>query len=43
MGPCLDRFEKIARREKLAYLAEGGSDFEAKLAAFRQQVPKPAP
>ena len=43
MGRCLDRFEKIARREKLAYLAEGGSDFEAKLAAFRQQVPKPAP
>ena len=41
MGSCLDRFEQIARREKVVYLAEGGSDFEAKLNAWRQQVPKP--
>ena len=26
-GQCVDRFEQIARREKLAYLAEGGSDY----------------
>jgi hypothetical protein len=41
-GRCVDRFEQIAKREKLTYLAEGGADFEPKLAAFRQQVPKPA-
>jgi hypothetical protein len=42
-GACVDRFERIARREKVTYLAEGGADFEPKLAAFRQQVPKSKP
>jgi hypothetical protein len=42
-GECVERFERIARREKLTYLAEGAADFDAKLAAFKQQVPKAAP
>jgi hypothetical protein len=42
-GACVERFERIARREKVRYLAEGGTDFEAKLAGFRQQVPKAGP
>jgi hypothetical protein len=33
----LDRFERIARREKVQYLEEGGADFEAKLAAWRKR------
>jgi hypothetical protein len=39
-GATLKRFERIARREGVAYLAEGSPDFETKVAAWRQQVPK---
>ncbi len=33
----LDRFERIARREKVQYLAEGSADFETKLAEWRKR------
>ncbi len=36
-------FERIARREKVQYLQEGGADFEPKLAGYKHQIPKPAP
>jgi hypothetical protein len=39
----LDRFERIARREKIMYLEEAGADFERKLGEWRKQVPAPAP
>ena len=35
-------FERIARREKVRYLQEGGSDFEGKLAGYKGRIPKPA-
>ena len=35
-------FERIARREKVQYLQEGGADFEPKLAGYKSQIPKPA-
>jgi hypothetical protein len=35
-------FERIARREKVQYLQEGGQDFEPKLAGFKSLIPKPA-
>jgi hypothetical protein len=34
-------FERIARREKVHYLQEGGQDFEPKLAGYKAQIPKP--
>lgn len=35
-------FERIARREKVHYLQEGGQDFEPKLAEYKSRIPKPA-
>jgi hypothetical protein len=35
-------FERIARRENVQYLQEGGADFEPKLAGYKNQIPKPA-
>ena len=35
-------FERLARREKIQYLQEGGADFEGKLAGYKAQIPKPA-
>ena len=35
-------FERIARREKIQYLQEGGADFEPKLAGYKARIPKPA-
>ncbi|HOX57247.1 MAG TPA: DUF4838 domain-containing protein [Candidatus Paceibacterota bacterium] len=35
-------FERIARREKVRFLQEGGTDFEAKLAGYKNQIRKPA-
>jgi len=35
-------FERIARREKVQFLQEGGPDFEAKLAGYQNQIPKAA-
>jgi hypothetical protein len=37
----VDRFERIARREKIQYLQEGGADFEPKLAGYKSRIPKP--
>jgi hypothetical protein len=37
----VDRFERIARREKIQYLQEGGPDFEPKLAGYKSRIPKP--
>jgi hypothetical protein len=34
-------FERIARREKIQYLQEGGADFEPKLTGYRGRIPKP--
>ena len=34
-------FERIARREKIQYLQEGGPDFEAKLAGYKSRIPRP--
>jgi hypothetical protein len=36
----VDRFERIARREKVQFLQEGGPDFEPKLAGYRNRIPK---
>jgi hypothetical protein len=36
-------FERIARREEVICLAEGGSDIEAKLAAWKAAIPKAEP
>jgi len=35
-------FERIARTEKVQYLQEGAADFEAKLAGYKNLIPKPA-
>ena len=35
-------FERIARREKMQFLQEGGPDFEPKLAGYKSRIPKPA-
>lgn len=40
---AVGEFERIARREKIQYLQEGGADFEAKLAGYKNRIPKPAP
>ena len=34
-------FERIARREKIQYLQEGGPDFETKLAGYKSRIPRP--
>jgi len=34
-------FERIARREKVQFLQEGGPDFEPKLAGYKSRIPKP--
>ncbi len=36
-------FERIARRERIQYLQEGGADFEPKLAGYQERIPRPAP
>ena len=36
----VDRFERIARREKVQFLQEGGPDFEPKLAGYKNRIPK---
>jgi hypothetical protein len=36
----VDRFERIARREKVQFLQEGGPDFEPKLAGYKSRIPK---
>ena len=36
-------FERIARREEIQHLQEGGKDFEAKLAGYQGRIRKPAP
>ena len=33
-------FERIARREKIQFLQEGGPDFEAKLAEYKKRIPQ---
>jgi hypothetical protein len=38
----VDRFERIARREKIQFLQEGGPDFEPKLAGYKSRILKPA-
>jgi hypothetical protein len=38
----VDQFERIARREKLQFLQEGGPDFDTKLAGYRSRIPKAA-
>ncbi len=35
-------FERIARREEVKFLQEGGPDFEAKLAGYKARIPKAA-
>ncbi|MBP7934959.1 MAG: DUF4838 domain-containing protein [Phycisphaerae bacterium] len=35
-------FERIARREEIQYLQEGGPDFEPKLAGYKSRIPKSA-
>lgn len=35
-------FERIARRENIQFLQEGGADFEPKLASYKARIPKPA-
>jgi len=39
-GQVVAEFERIARGEKVQYLQEGGADFEAKLAGYKNLVPK---
>jgi Domain of unknown function (DUF4838) len=36
----VNRFERIARREKIQFLQEGGPDFEPKLAGYKSRIPK---
>ncbi len=36
----IDEFETVARREKIAFLREGGPDLDEKLQAWRASVPK---
>ena len=36
----VNEFERIARREKIQYLQEGGADFEPKLAGYKSRIPK---
>jgi hypothetical protein len=35
-------FERIARRENVRFLQEGGPDFDGKLAGYKNAVPKKA-
>jgi Domain of unknown function (DUF4838) len=39
-GQVVLEFERIARREKVQYLEEGGADFERKLAGYKGRIPK---
>ncbi len=41
-GEVVGRFERIARMENMKFLEEGGSDFDRKLAEYKNRVPKPA-
>jgi hypothetical protein len=41
-GETVAKFERIARRENVQYLAEGGANFEPTLAAWKAQITKPA-
>ncbi len=41
-GQVVGEFERIARREKIQYLEEGGPDFERKLADYKSHIPKAA-
>jgi sialidase-1 len=41
-GKVVAEFERIARREKIQYLEEGGPTLEPKLAAWKAQIPKPS-
>ena len=36
----VDRFERIARREKIDFQQEGGPDFEPRLAEYKSRIPK---
>jgi hypothetical protein len=38
----VEKFETIARREKVQFLQEGGPDFESKLAGFKARIAKPS-
>jgi len=38
----VSEFERIARREKVQYLQEGGPDFEGKVAEYKSHIPKAA-
>ena len=40
-GQVVGEFERIARREKVQFLQEGGPDFDAKLAGYKSRIPKP--
>ena len=40
-GRVVGEFERIARREKVQFLQEGGPDFEGKLAGYKGAIPKP--
>lgn len=42
-GADVAAFERIARREGLQYLTEGGANFESTLAKWKAQVPNSAP
>lgn len=39
---AVEEFERIARREQVTHLREGGSDFEKKLAEYKSRITKPA-
>ena len=39
-GQVVGEFERIARREKIQFLEEGGADFEGKLAGYKGKIPK---
>ncbi|MCX6924189.1 MAG: DUF4838 domain-containing protein, partial [Verrucomicrobia bacterium] len=39
-GQAVGEFERIARREKVQYLQEGGPDFEGKLAEYKSHILK---
>lgn len=41
-GQVVGEFERIARREKVQFLEEGGPDFEGKLAGYKSHIPKAA-
>jgi hypothetical protein len=41
-GQVVGEFERIAQREKVQFLQEGGPDFEGKLADYKSHIPKTA-